>query len=107
MRPRSQWFQDVCILHLQDCEVTAADAKAAINIYGQNLGAIKGKTVWHPNPHVKAGVDPVPERILKLHGDIALAADIMSVNKIPFLVTLSRCLKFGTIESLPNRCLPL
>ena len=44
--------------------------------------------------------------ILSIHCDITLAIDIMFINKIPFLVTTSRNLKFGTVEALTNRQIP-
>lgn len=56
---------------------------------GTNLGALKGKTVWRPNPNVKTGIDPVPPEVLKRHPDVELAIDIVRVNKTPFIITLS------------------
>jgi hypothetical protein len=34
---------------------------------------------------------------------ITLCADVMHVNGVPFFVSISRKLKFGTIEALPNQ----
>jgi hypothetical protein len=34
---------------------------------------------------------------------VTLCADIMHVNGVPFLLTISWSLKFGMIEALPNR----
>ena len=48
-------------------------------------------------------IDPVPRDVLRFHRDITLCVDIMFVNKIPFLTTLSRSLKFITVEALQNR----
>ena len=103
MRPGSRRFTDVCLPHLKDCPLTAEDARAAVDILGKNLGSLKGKTVYRPNTHIKTGTDPVPRRILRLHRRITLAIDIMFVNRIPFLVTTSRKVKFGTVEALPDR----
>jgi Reverse transcriptase (RNA-dependent DNA polymerase) len=91
------------IRYLANCPVTEHDVRVADDIYGPNLGSLKGKTVHRPSPHVHAGVDPVPPDILGRHRGVTLAIDIMFVNKIPFLVTLSRNLKFLTVEDLPNR----
>ena len=46
---------------------------------------------------------PVPPDILKLHKSVTIAADLMFVNKVPFLVTTSRKIYFGTVEVLPER----
>ena len=44
--------------------------------------------------------------ILSIHRDITLAIDIMFINKIPFLVTTSRNLKFGMVEALKKLQIP-
>ena len=103
MRPGTRKFIDTCLRHLHNCPVTQGDARAANDIFGRNLGSIKGKTVRRANPHVEAGTDPVPRRILRLHGRVILCIDIMFVNAIPFFITTSRNLRFGTVASIPNR----
>ena len=52
------------------------------------------------------GVDGVPPEIIKAHCSIILTMDIMFINKVAFLVTISRNLKFGTVKALPNRQIP-
>ena len=78
----------------------------ATDIFGPNLGSLKGKTVHRPNPHVKTGTAGVPMEILSIHCDITLAIHIMFINKIPFLVTTSWNLKFGMVEALNNWQIP-
>ena len=46
-------------------------------------------------------VDITP--ILKFYGEVALCVDLMYVNKIPLLVTLSRNVKFRTVEAVMDR----
>ena len=99
-------MMEIAITHLRDCPVKRSDIAAAEDIFGPNLGALKGKTVWRPNPHVAMGTDGVPPDIMKAHRSIILAMDIMLINKIAFFVTISRNLKFGTVEALPNRQIP-
>jgi hypothetical protein len=45
----------------------------------------------------------VPAEIISHYRYVIICADVMFVNKIPFLVTISRSIKFGTAEMLPNR----
>ena len=48
-------------------------------------------------------LDDLPDRILEEHGNITLTMDIMYINKIPFIVTLSRAIQFGTIEMIKDK----
>ena len=103
MRPGARQLMDVAVTHLKGCPLTKADIQAVEDIYGPNLGALKGKTVDRPNPHVPAGVDHVPTSIMEVHHSVTLAIDVMFINKVAFLITTSRNLKFGTVEAISNR----
>ena len=103
MRPGARQLMDVAVSHLKGCPLTKADVKAAEDIYGPNLGALKRKTVARPNPHVPAGVDHVPTSIMSVHCSVTLAIDVMFINKVAFLITTSRNLKFGMVEAIANR----
>ncbi|KAG7345084.1 hypothetical protein IV203_032615 [Nitzschia inconspicua] len=46
------------------------------------------------------------DQILERHRDVTMATDILFVNKIPFLLTVSRDLHFVTVCDLPNWQLP-
>ena len=104
IRPRGRKFTDICLLHFkEECSITKEDFKTANDILGKNLGSLKGKTVHKKQKHVKTNILPVPPDILKIHKEVTLGVDIMFVNKIPFLITISRNIHFGTVEELPNR----
>jgi hypothetical protein len=85
---------------LQNCPITKTDILAAEDIFGPNLGSLKGKTVRHNTPHMRAETHEMLCKIMSIHHDVTLCADIMFVNQIPFLVTISRNVKFGTVEVL-------
>ena len=102
MQPGARQLMDVAVTHLKGCPLTKADIQAAEDIYGPNLGALKGKTVDRPNPHVPAGVDHVPTSIMDVHHSVTLAIDVMFINKVAFLITTSQNLKFGTVEAISN-----
>jgi hypothetical protein len=67
------------------------------------LGLLKGKTVQQSAGHVTAGVDAILPEVLCAARNVSIAIDIMSVNKIPFFITISRDIKFGTVETIPNQ----
>jgi hypothetical protein len=87
---------------IQNMPVTHDDIRAAEDIFGPNLGSLKGKTVNRPIVPVTGKIDGVPLKIKMKYQSVTLAMDIMFVNKIPFLFTVSHGLHFGTAENLPN-----
>ena len=89
MPPRARKLMDVAIKHLRGCPVTCSNIRVTEDIYGENIGSLKGKQVFRPNIHVASGVDPVPEAILEWYREITLCINIMFVNNVPLLVTTS------------------
>ena len=45
----------------------------------------------------------VPHAIFEKNRNVTLSVDVMFVNRIPFLTSISRNLKFTTAETLHNR----
>jgi len=48
-------------------------------------------------------LDDLPNGLLEEHGNFTMATDIMYINKIPFIITLSRAIQFGTIEKIKDK----
>ena len=92
---------------LPNCPINRVDIAAAEHIFGSNLGALKGKTVSRPGVPVTGRITGVPPAISdKFQHGVVLAIDIMFINKIPFFITTSMGLHFGTVENLNNRQVP-
>ena len=88
---------------LPGTNVTREDIIAAEDIFGPNLGAIKGKTTRTKTDHVEHLLTPVPAEIYATHPTITLMIDIFYVNGLPFFTTKSRNYKFGTVEHILSR----
>jgi hypothetical protein len=88
---------------LQNCPVMKMDIINTEDILGPSVGSLKGKNVRRGGLPVRAAYEVVPRGIMDKYRDVTLCVDIVFVNKIPFLVTISRNIKFGTAEVLKNR----
>ena len=45
----------------------------------------------------------IPQQLIDLHKYVTLVADVMFVNGLPFFVTLSRRIRFVTVQFVPKR----
>ena len=91
---------------LPNCPVTPRDVIIANKVFGPDVGALKGKTTRRsppPPPIVDSPVSVDTTSILEHYGEITLCVDLMYVNKVPLLVTLSRNIKFGTMEAAADQ----
>ena len=88
---------------IPNCPIVRSDIVAAEDLFGPDVNSLRGKTVRRGEKHVTSDILPIPRDILSLYRELTLCVDIMYVNKLPFLVTISRAVKFGTIEFLTNR----
>ena len=84
---------------------TLQDVAVAQQISGANLSvaALKGKTTCSMPPPVVSDFVKVPQSILDAHREVSLSMDVFFVNKIPFLLSISRHLAITTVTHLPNQ----
>jgi hypothetical protein len=90
---------------LPNCPVTKRDIMAAEDIYGPDIGILKGKTVRRSPRKVSTDMihSPLPAAVHERYQEVTLCADIMYVNGIPFFVLILWKIKFGTIEALDSQ----
>jgi hypothetical protein len=88
---------------LAECPVTRRDIKIAGAIFGPDRGTLQGKTVRQGAARVETTLTDIPASIMSHYREVVLGGDIMFVNRLPFFMTISRSLKFGTAESLKNQ----
>ena len=104
MHPATRRYMDLVSKNfIRNCPIDRRHIQAAEDIYGPNVGGLHGKTPRRNVGHVTAIVDPVPTEVLLAHGDVTLAMDLMFINKVAFLITVSRGLRIGSVHALDNR----
>ena len=84
---------------ISNCPVTANTLSNAHQIFGPDLAGIRGRTVRRPPESVTTNYVQIPRVILEQHQLVMLAVDVMSVNGVPFLVSVARGLNLVTVES--------
>jgi hypothetical protein len=104
MHPCDQQFGDIvdknCIRNLN---VIWEDIRVATDIFGPNIGSLYGKTIHKSLPQVHGKISDIPPEMKEIYSRVVIGIDVLYLNKIPFLVTTSRNLHFGTFEELPDR----
>jgi hypothetical protein len=91
---------------IKDCPVTIQDIDVAMKIWGKNIAALKGKTTRSKTHPVARDDVKVLKELLKLHKEVFMTTDIFFVNKIPFLLTLSRRMCFTAVNHIADRTVP-
>ena len=85
--------------YIKDCPVNAKDISRAIEIWGPDLGTIKGKTTRETAKHV-----PEVETVgIFEDKTVVICADLCKIMGLEFLVTVSRKLCLTVVVYLENR----
>jgi hypothetical protein len=104
MFPWDQTYSKIIMSNqLANCPVKCSDIITAKQLFGKNINALKGKTVYWSWSPIAGWINGVPPHVQEWYQYTVLGVDIMFVNKIPFLITISRGLHFGTVETLQNQ----
>ena len=82
--------------------MTRQDILRAEDIFGPNIGLIKGRTTHTKQKHVQVDLKDIPQELIEKHGEVTLAIDVMFINKIPFIMTTSCNIQFEAITRVDN-----
>ena len=104
-RPSYRDFANVIRWNLvRNCPVEYSDVINAWNIYGEDVGGIRGKTTRiKPKVVDTDGIVKIPQELLYNLQDITLCADVMFVDKLVVCTTYSRKIGFTTVEVIKNQ----
>ena len=83
------------------------DIKLMMEIIGESKYALEGKRTRRQPEAVDTEIMEVPPQILEYYKDVRLSFDVMHVNQIPFLVSISRNIHYGTAHVLSSMKIPV
>ena len=86
------------VLTINILPVTIEDVCNANNIYGYNVPTLKGNTVRQQPNCVQEEYIEVPGSLKERIGNLKVVADVMFVNGIPFVVSVSRGVNLKMVE---------
>jgi len=87
---------------IPDCPFTTDNIKHSDTLFGPDLATIRGKTVWHKPTRVVTDYVDIPRALVDINKQVTLAVDVMFVNSVPFLVSVSRAINLITIKHAPK-----
>jgi hypothetical protein len=86
-----------------DCPITVDDVDIAQAIWGQNVTALKGKTIRKTPLPVVSDLMHVSKEFLTLHQKVFMAIDIFYVNDFLFFLSTTRKVCFAASSHIPSR----
>ena len=86
-----------------NCPVTPRDIKRVNNIFVPDVPPMKWKFVRRRLEAVSSDYVEIPKEILSMETCLEVSVNIMFINKLIFLVGVSKQLKFTTIQYIPIR----
>ena len=88
---------------LKNIPISTTDVANAKAILGPSVAGAKGWTSRKRARGFSVERVSIPRDFYKLNKFVTLAADVMFVAGVPFFVTISKKIKFTTVEYLPRR----
>ncbi len=87
---------------ITDCPITTENIKHADTLFGPDLATVRGKTVRRKPTRVVTDYVDIPRTLIDINKQVTLAVDVMFVNSVPFLVSVSRTINLIMIEHAPK-----
>jgi hypothetical protein len=98
----AQFLEMVRNKTIKNCPIKPKHITNACSIFGPSIAGVRGKTVRRKPEQVEAEPGRIPDDFHCLHRFVVITAEVMFVNGIAFLTTLSQKIRLSTVEQLPS-----
>ena len=75
---------------IANCSVTLENISDAHQLFCENLGGLRGKTVHRKPEQVVIDYVQIPRDVIQVNKYVTLTADVMNVNNSPFVIMHGR-----------------
>jgi hypothetical protein len=91
----TQFLKMVSNNSIKNCPVKPKHIANVHSIFSPSIAGVRGRTTHQKPERVEAAVGRIPDDFHRLHKFVILTADVMFVNNMAFLTTLSQKLGFS------------
>ena len=91
---------------IQDNPITKSDIKLMECLYGPDIPTVKGKTTRQHLHRLVSNIVSIPHELCDTQRDVCLYIDIMYINGMPFLATISKNIKYRTAMWVADHMAP-
>ena len=91
---------------IQDNPVTKSDLKLMECLFRPDIPTVKGKTTKQHQHQLVCNVVSIPHELHDAQCDVCFYIDIMYINGMPFLATISKNIKYHTTMCVANCTAP-
>ena len=88
---------------IRDNPVTESDVKLMERLFGPDIPSVKGKTTRRRPHKIVSDVVSIPMELRDAQHNVCLCIDVMFVNGMPFLTSISKNIKYRMAMWLPTR----
>ena len=88
---------------IKNCPVTIEDIKIWLKIFGDDVHALKGKSTRRKPRVVVNDYVEIPKEFIEAHKGVILFVDVLYIDGVTFLLTLSKNIRLITIRYIKDR----